>query len=96
MGEKIINVSIADRQYKLTIEEGKEEKVREAEQLINEKIKEYSSGFSARDKQDLLSMIALQYITLYLDEQLKKEREYTKLSESLSVLEGIIDEQFKK
>jgi cell division protein ZapA len=63
MGELLITVYIADRPYRLNIDTAEEEKVRKAAKLVNDKIKEYASHYAYKDKQDLLSMVALQLAT---------------------------------
>ncbi|MBK7137729.1 MAG: cell division protein ZapA [Bacteroidetes bacterium] len=55
-----INVVIADRPYRLKINQEEEDKVRDIAKAINDKIKEYTQVFSSKDKQDFLAMIALQ------------------------------------
>ncbi|MHC1775072.1 MAG: cell division protein ZapA [Lentimicrobium sp.] len=61
MDELSINVLIADRTYKLTIERREEESVRAAAKAIDEQMKSYASHFEYKDKQDLLAMVALQF-----------------------------------
>ena len=63
MGELLITVYLADRPYRLNIDTAEEEKVRKAAKLVNDKIKEYASHYAYKDKQDLLSMVALQLAT---------------------------------
>lgn len=55
-----INVVIADRPYRLKINQDEEDKVRDIAKAINDKIKEYTQVFTSKDKQDFLAMIALQ------------------------------------
>ena len=63
MSDRSITVNIAGRTYPLTVKAEDEAKVREAVALINDRIKEYESNYSVRDKQDLLAMCALQLAT---------------------------------
>lgn len=63
MSERSITVTIAGRTYPLTVSANDEIMVRSAEKLINDRIKEYESNYSVRDKQDLLAMCALQLAT---------------------------------
>jgi cell division protein ZapA (FtsZ GTPase activity inhibitor) len=55
-----IKVNIADRIFPLTIPEAEEEKVRKAAKLVNDKVKSLQQEFAVKDKQDILSMIALE------------------------------------
>lgn len=58
-----IRVQIADRQYPLKANAHEEEYLRKAAKLINEKLMGYSKSFSLKDKQDLLSMVCLEFAT---------------------------------
>ena len=58
-----ITVTIADRPYRLKIENSEEETVTKAVKTVNEKIKAYADTYAYKDKQDLLAMIALQFAT---------------------------------
>lgn len=59
-----INVIIAERSYRLTINKADEEKVIKAAEMLNERVKSYKQTYDYRDYQDLLSMICLQFATL--------------------------------
>ena len=54
-----INVTIADRPYRLKIDALEEAMVREAAKRINQKVKEFQQAFTTKDKQDYLAMIAI-------------------------------------
>ena len=63
MDELTSNVNIANRTYRLKIDKMEEKTVKRAEQLINERVKEYAKSYAFKDEQDLLAMVALQYCT---------------------------------
>lgn len=63
MSEISIKVNIADRHYPIRVKPEEEEQVRKAAKLINDRAKVYSESFSVRDKQDVLSMCALELAT---------------------------------
>lgn len=63
MEEISINISIADRPYRLTITRDEEERVRKAAAIINDRIHTYAQSYAYKDRQDLLAMAALQYAT---------------------------------
>jgi cell division protein ZapA (FtsZ GTPase activity inhibitor) len=96
MEEFSINVNIADRPYKLTIEKQEEEIVRKAAKLINDKIKEFASNYAFKDKQDLLAMIALQYTSSALNYENSKTYNNTLLKDKLIELDLILDKQLQK
>ena len=64
MDEIKINVIIAERNYRLTVNKADEEKVMKAAEMLNERVKSYKQTYDYRDYQDLLSMICLQFATL--------------------------------
>jgi len=90
MSELAISLNIADRPYRLVVEKDHEEFFRKATRLIEKRIKEYSTNYAYKDKQDLLAMVALEYATSFLqDEELLKQQESrwkTKLAEVDQVL----------
>ncbi len=60
--EKIsIKVNICDRFFPLSIYTSEEESIRKAAKTINERAKHYTDNFSIQDKQDALSMVALEF-----------------------------------
>jgi cell division protein ZapA len=63
LDELSIKVSIADRLYPLQVKAAEEEVVRKAARLINDKLKVFEQQFAVRDKQDILSMCALELAT---------------------------------
>jgi len=76
MSEFSISVNVAERPYKLVVEKEQEELFRIAAKLIDKRIKEYSSSYAFKDKQDLLAMVALEYTVSFLQhEQAMKESE---------------------
>lgn len=63
MNEITVNITIADRPYRLTILRDEEERVRQAAAIINDRIRTYAQSYAYKDRQDLLAMAALQYAT---------------------------------
>ena len=91
MGEQMITISIADRPYRLAINnETEEENVRKAARLINEKVKEYSTHYAFKDKQDLLAMVVLQFAAKVLDLEMQNEMESKITIEGLLEIEKIL------
>ena len=56
-----IKVNICDRFYPLRIKTSEEEGVRNAVNSINDRAKYYNQNFSIQDKQDALSIVALEF-----------------------------------
>ncbi len=85
-----INVVIADRPYRLKINPEEEEMVRKAAKSINEKMKEFQSSFSSKDKQDFLAMIALQNTVDGLKGGGVSNVEDVVMNEKLEILEELL------
>ncbi|MFO8054786.1 MAG: cell division protein ZapA [Bacteroidales bacterium] len=96
MKELTINISIADRPYRLTISRDEEEVVRKAAETVNQKVKSFSQHYSYKDKQDLLAMIALQYTTeaLHMHSQHKFVEE--ELDQRLSSLDKLLSSYYEE
>ena len=91
MDELLIKVNIADRIYPLKINPADEENVRKAAKLINERVKTYMSNFSYNDKQDLLSMCALELATEVIFGDTSKQMATTGVHNTLGEIEMILD-----
>ena len=62
MSELAIKIKIADREYPMKVKSEEEERVRGAARDLNEKLKSYRDQFGIDDKQDLLAMVAFDYV----------------------------------
>jgi cell division protein ZapA len=58
-----INITVADRSYRLKIESEDEEMVRSTIKKLNEKIVDFKTNFAGKDMQDYVSMVLLWYAT---------------------------------
>jgi cell division protein ZapA len=95
MDEISISLPIAERSYRLAIEKENEELFRKAAKLIESRIKEYSSSYAYKDKQDLLAMVALEYATRFLQsDRLWMEKEGHWKSK-LEEIDKLLDDQLK-
>ena len=63
MDKFAININIAGRNYRLKVEASEEEYVRAAAAAINEKLDEYSGNYAFKDKQDLLAMSSIMFVS---------------------------------
>ncbi len=99
MGEKTetvnINVMIAERLYPLKVAKGDEEKVRNAVQLVNEKIKQYQAMYDGKDKQDYLSMCLLNFAVESVNAQSLNVQEHRLLEEKINRLEETLSATLK-
>ena len=95
MEELSISLPIAERSYRLAIDKEHEELFRNAAKLIDKRIKDYSGSYAYKDKQDLLAMVALEYVTGYLqNDQLLSDNE-TQWKAKLLAIDRTLDEQLK-
>lgn len=92
MDELSIKVNIADRFYPLSVTTEQEEQVRKAARLINDKLKLFEQQFSVKDKQDILSMCALELATELIKLQEKPLIEDNGLSEELKAIQHLLKE----
>lgn len=92
MGELLsLKVSIANRTYPLRITHDEQEKVMQAAENINKRIKDFEDNYAVKDKQDLLAMSALQFASEALgapkpDKNSNKEQEAIDQIEYLTLL----------
>lgn len=60
-----VKINVAGRQYPLSINAEEEEAVRNAGKEINRLIQEFEEKYDVTDKQDAISMVALQMASKY-------------------------------
>ena len=85
-----IKITIAERQYPLTIHPSEEENMRIAVSKIREMVEFYKSKFKDRDVQDALSMSVLHFAVKMV--KLEQNKEFESLLEDLTVLDKQLDE----
>ena len=95
MSEFSISITVADRPYKLVVEKEQEEMFRNAAKLIDKRIKEYSSSYAFKDKQDLLAMIALEYTVSFLQNEQNTNESELLLNDKLTGIDNALNELLK-
>ena len=85
-----IKVTIAERQYPLTIHPSEEENMRIAVGRIRALVDSYKTKFRDRDIQDALSMSLLQFAVKSV--KLEQNKEFDNLVEDLKALDRQLDE----
>jgi cell division protein ZapA len=85
-----IKITIAERQYPLTIHPSEEESMRIAVGKIREMVEFYKSKFKDRDVQDALSMSVLQFAVKLV--KMEQNKELDNLVEDLKALDRQLDE----
>jgi cell division protein ZapA len=58
-----VNITIADRTYRVKIVPKDEEAVRKTAHLINQKMVEFKNAYAGKDMQDYISMVLLWFTT---------------------------------
>ena len=66
MDEIMINITVLDKAYRLSVARADEEKVRKAASMINDRVKFYAKHYAYKTDQDLLAMTALQFAATVL------------------------------
>jgi cell division protein ZapA len=85
-----IKVNICDRFYPLRIKTSEEEGVRSAVNRINERAKHYNQNFSIQDKQDALSMVALEFASGQ-NKTIAESNDFKTLNTKLKRLEQLLE-----
>ena len=79
----------------MTIAWEDEELVRSAAKLIDQKIKEFEQAYAVKDKQDVLSMCALQFVVEKMKLEKKPVVEDESVVEKLEELEQFVSEYLR-
>lgn len=58
-----LNITIADRTYRIKVAPKDEEAVRKTAALINQKMVEFKNAYAGKDMQDYVSMVLLWFMT---------------------------------
>ncbi|KIC92842.1 cell division protein ZapA [Flavihumibacter solisilvae] len=85
-----VNIVIGDRTYRIKIRPEDEEAVRNTVKVINEKVVEFKTQFSAKDMQDYVAMVLVWYATEQ-SQQTKSNLDIQAVTDKLLQLESLID-----
>ena len=87
-----ISVNIAGRSYRMKVPPNEEKIVRDAANMINNKIAEYQQSYDANDRQDYLAMVTLLYTTEYLKKESAQETISDVVQQSIVDIETELEE----
>lgn len=87
-----VKVSIGNRTYPLRVSKEEEEKVQQAAQDINKRLKEFEDSYAVKDKQDLLAMCALQFATEAMGHHKQDKKGQGDAAQQVENLKLLIDE----
>ena len=91
MAEEVsIKVNIADTVYPLKVTLEEEEDVRKAAKSINDKVQKFKEDFAVKDKQVLLSMVALEFATELVEFKKKKWIEDDGVTNRIHLLKDLL------
>jgi cell division protein ZapA len=94
MSDVSVKVEIAGGFYPVKVKANDEANVKQAVELINEKISEFEKKFGIKDKKDVLAMVSLQLISELLKDKNNAESELSTLKLVLSdVKEQLVQHQ---
>ena len=88
-----IKVQIAERFYPLKIKRQDEEKIRQAANLINDKVLQYKQRYTDKDTQDFMAMATLQFVIKLID--CEQQQNVVSLEKELGSLSSELDELLK-
>jgi len=92
MAEVSLKVLIAGRSYPITVPQEEEQAVMQVVKMINDKIKDFEKNYSVRDKQDLLSMCALNLLVT----QMTTSKKSPELEKVINQLDLFVSDYLKK
>ena len=91
-----INIVLAGRTYPLSVNNTKEEEgMRKAATAINKLISMYEQNYAVSDKQDVLAMCALQFVSKLEISTLEKSSDSTETINKLKELTNLVDTHLK-
>ena len=89
-----VNISIADRTYRVKISPEDESTVRNSVKIINDKITEFKTSFPGKDMQDYISMVLVWFATESKNKNVSLNDE-KHLLEKLDQIEKLVDGSLK-
>jgi cell division protein ZapA len=90
MSDVSVKVEIAGGLYTLKIKSEDERSVKQAVELINQKISEFERNYGVKDKKDVLAMVTLQLVSLLQKDKIQAEQELSTLKVVLGDVEQML------
>jgi len=90
MSDVSVKVEIAGGLYTLKIGSDDERNVKQAVELINQKISEFERNYGVKDKKDVLAMVTLQLVSLLQKQKNQAEQELSTLKAVLVDVEQML------
>ncbi len=88
MSEEIVSVDVelAGRTYKVNAKKSEKSVFEQASLMVNETIKGYEAKYAYKEKQDLLAIVLLQYVTALIRQNKSQMEHNDKALEKLKAL----------
>lgn len=96
MSEVHIKVEIAGTSYPLKVDSGEEQNIKEAVDLINDKIAEFEKKYAIKDKKDLLGMVMLQLVSQLNRQATDAEKELGHFKQLFADVEDMLKEHLRQ
>lgn len=96
MSEVNIKVEIAGSIFPLKVNAEDEQNIKEAVELINNKIAEFEKNYAIRDKKDVLAMVMLQLVAQLYKQANTAEKELSHLKELFADVEDMLKEHIQR
>lgn len=90
MSDVSVTVEIAGGLYHLKVSSEDESGVKEAVELINQKISEFERNYGVKDKKDVLAMVTLQLVSVLQKQKNQAEKELSTLKLVLEEVEQML------
>ena len=87
-----ISITVAERNYRLTIDKADEEKVRKAADMINERVKDFKRVYTDKDYLSLVSMACIQFATNVVKYESDTAFKDQYLDKQLDVIDDLLTE----
>ena len=87
-----ISITVAERNYRLTIDKADEEKVRRAADMINERVKDFKRVYTDKDYLSLVSMACIQFATSVVKYENDTAFKDQYLDKQLDVIDDLLTE----
>ncbi len=95
MSEINIKVEVAGSVFPLKVNAEDEQNIKEAVELINNKIAEFEKNYAIKDKKDVLSMVMLQLVSQLYKQASTAERELSNLKQLFADVEVMLKEHLQ-
>ncbi len=95
MSEINIKVEVAGSVYPLKVDENDEQNIKEAVELINNKIAEFEKNYAIKDKKDVMGMVMLQLVSQLYKQATTAETELSNLKKMFADVEVMLKEHIK-